>query len=127
MNQDVLSKLFKSHCCSFYGSHLWNFNSSGFDQICKSWNVAIRILLFSFFFRYTFDLNMYSFITNAYNVMMSKSPSDEQTAIVHTFKTLLSVRSGNASLGQFKLNEVYDMIHLSATNLIYYLYSYYSV
>ena len=46
MNQDVLLKLFKSHCSSFYGSPLWNFNSSGFDKICKSWNVAIRMLLY---------------------------------------------------------------------------------
>ena len=28
--------LFKSYCYSFYSSHLWKFNSHGFDQICKS-------------------------------------------------------------------------------------------
>ena len=67
------------------------------------------------FYSYTYDLNMYSSINNAYNVMMSKSPSDEQTAIVHTLKTLLSVRSGNASLDEFTLNEVNDLIHFFAT------------
>ena len=34
-----------NYCCSFYGSHLWKFNSSGFDKCCKSWNIAVRILL----------------------------------------------------------------------------------
>ena len=28
-----------------YSSHLWKFNSYGFDKICKSWNIAIRTLL----------------------------------------------------------------------------------
>ena len=42
---NVLINLFKSYCCSFYSSHLWKFNSHGFDKICKSWNIAIRTLL----------------------------------------------------------------------------------
>ena len=42
---DILMNLFKSYCCSVYGSILWKFNSVGFDKICKSWNTAIRILL----------------------------------------------------------------------------------
>ena len=46
MKRDVWIKLFKSHCCSFYGSHFWKFNSSGFDKIYKIWNIAIRILLY---------------------------------------------------------------------------------
>ena len=41
----ILINLFKSYCCSFYGSMLWKYNSEGFDKICKSWNIAIRILL----------------------------------------------------------------------------------
>ena len=40
-----LINLFKSYCCSFYGSHLWKFNSTGFDKCCKSWNIAVRKLL----------------------------------------------------------------------------------
>ena len=47
--------------------------------------------------------------------IMPKSLSDEHTAIVHTFKTLFSVRSGNASLDEFTLNEGNDLIHFSAT------------
>ena len=39
MTHNVLINLFKSYCCSFYSSHLWKFNSHGFDKICKSWNI----------------------------------------------------------------------------------------
>ena len=39
INQYDLMKWFMSNCCSCYGSHLCNFNSSGVDKICKSWNV----------------------------------------------------------------------------------------
>ena len=45
MTHNVLINLFKSYCCSFYSSHLWKFNSHGFDKICKSWDIAIRTLL----------------------------------------------------------------------------------
>ena len=45
LQSKVLINLFKSYCCSFYGSHLWKFNSTGFDKCCKAWNIAIRTLL----------------------------------------------------------------------------------
>ena len=45
LQSNVLINLFKSYCCSFYGSHLWKFNSIGFDKCCKAWNIAIRKLL----------------------------------------------------------------------------------
>ena len=38
------------------------------------------------FDRYTFDLNMYSSTNNAYNVILSKALSNEQTVIVRTLK-----------------------------------------
>ena len=41
----VLINLFKSYCCSFYGSPLWKFNSTGFEKCCKAWNIAVRKLL----------------------------------------------------------------------------------
>ena len=44
LQSNVLINLFKSYC-SFYGSHLWKFNSTGFDKCCKAWNIAIRTLL----------------------------------------------------------------------------------
>ena len=37
--------LFKTNCCSAYGSHLWKFKTKGFDNYCKTWNVAGRKLL----------------------------------------------------------------------------------
>ena len=38
----VSINLFKSYCCSFYGSPLWKFNSTGFEKCCKAWNIAVR-------------------------------------------------------------------------------------
>ena len=46
---------------------------------------------------------------------MSKSLNDEQTAIVHALKTLLSVRSRNDSSHASTLNVVNDRISLSGT------------
>ena len=45
LQSKVLINLFKSYCCSFYGSHLWKFNSTGLDKCCKAWNIATRKLL----------------------------------------------------------------------------------
>ena len=45
MQPSTLISLFKSYCCSFYGFHLWKFNSSGSDKCYESWNIAVRILL----------------------------------------------------------------------------------
>ena len=36
--------LFEAYCF-FYGSQLWKSNSRGFDQNCKSWNIAVRLIL----------------------------------------------------------------------------------
>ena len=41
----ILINLFKSYCCSFYGSMLWKYNSEGFVKLCESRNIAIRTLL----------------------------------------------------------------------------------
>jgi hypothetical protein len=38
----ILCNLFKSYCCSLYGSQLWFFNSNGFRQCCTTWNKAVR-------------------------------------------------------------------------------------
>ena len=45
LQHTVLINLFKSYCCSFYGSILGKFSSKWFDKICKSCNVAICTLL----------------------------------------------------------------------------------
>ena len=33
LQPDVLCRLFKSYCCSFYGSLLWQYNSKGFEKM----------------------------------------------------------------------------------------------
>ena len=38
----VLGNLFKTFCCSFYGSPLWGFNSLSFKKICTTWNIGVR-------------------------------------------------------------------------------------
>ena len=34
----ILSNLFKTYCCSYYGSILLPYNSHGFDKYCIQWN-----------------------------------------------------------------------------------------
>ena len=38
----ILSNLFKTYCCSYYGSILWQYNSHGFDKYCIQWNKSVR-------------------------------------------------------------------------------------
>ena len=38
----VLGNLFKTFCCSFYGSPLWGFNSMSFEKTCTTWNIGVR-------------------------------------------------------------------------------------
>ena len=33
LQSHILSQIFKTHCCTFYGSALWYFNSEGFAKI----------------------------------------------------------------------------------------------
>jgi len=40
-----LMYLFRTFCCSFYGSQLWDFKSRGFSSCCVQWNKAVRKLL----------------------------------------------------------------------------------
>ena len=45
MQPSVLIIFLKAYCCSFYDSQLRKFNSSRFDEICKSRNIAVRLIL----------------------------------------------------------------------------------
>ncbi len=38
----VLTTCFKRYCCSFYGCTLWKLNKMCTNNICTSWNKAIR-------------------------------------------------------------------------------------
>ena len=44
LQPDILGNLFKSYCCSFYGSFLWKYNSDGFIKCTTQWNKAIRVI-----------------------------------------------------------------------------------
>ena len=41
---DVIFKLYNIHCCSFYGSSIWNLSSQCVSKLYTAWNTAIRIL-----------------------------------------------------------------------------------
>lgn len=41
----ILCKLFKTFCCSFYGSPLWKYTSEQYSKLCTTWNVAVRKVL----------------------------------------------------------------------------------
>ena len=45
LQSHILSQIFKTHCCTFYGSVLWSFNSEGFAKICTTWNKGVRTIL----------------------------------------------------------------------------------
>ena len=45
LSKNVLCRLLKSYCYSFYGSQLWYLNSRYFDKLCKTWNKAVRRML----------------------------------------------------------------------------------
>ena len=34
LNPESVVTLFKSYCCSFYGSFLWKYNSDSFGKCC---------------------------------------------------------------------------------------------
>ena len=42
LNHESVGTLFKSYCCSFYGSFLWKYNSDSFGKCCTQWNKCIR-------------------------------------------------------------------------------------
>ena len=41
----VLVRLFKTYCCTFYGSQMWQINSQPIYSVCTSWNKGVRFIL----------------------------------------------------------------------------------
>ena len=50
----VLSNIFKTFCCNFYRSPIWDLNSPGFRRICTTWNIGVRTVL-----KLSFNTNSY--------------------------------------------------------------------
>ena len=45
LQQDVIARLFKSYCYSFYGSQAWHIDSTDYKRICVTWNESVRNIL----------------------------------------------------------------------------------
>ena len=41
----VLCTIFKTFCCNYYESPIWDINSPGFGKICATWNIGVRSVL----------------------------------------------------------------------------------
>ena len=41
LQHDVIARLFKFHCCSFYYSQAWRIDSPDYKRICISWNKSV--------------------------------------------------------------------------------------
>ena len=46
LKSDVVTGLFQTYCCYFYGSQAWNLSSSSFEFICTAWNKAVRRIFY---------------------------------------------------------------------------------
>ena len=45
LQQEVIARLFKSYCCSFYGSQAFQIDSTDDNRICITWNESVRNIL----------------------------------------------------------------------------------
>ena len=45
IQMSVLVRLFKTYCCTFYGSQMWQVNSQYINSVCTSWNKGVRRIL----------------------------------------------------------------------------------
>ena len=45
LNHELLCKLFRTYCNSFYGCILWKYSSSGVTKLCTTWQIAARRVL----------------------------------------------------------------------------------
>ena len=65
LQRQHLCYLFKSHCCSYYGSQLWNVTSCGFKACCTQWNKAVRHIKGLHYRTHTWILGP---VTNQYHI-----------------------------------------------------------
>ena len=45
LQMSVLVRLFKTYCCTFYGSQMWQVNSQYINSVCTTWNKGVRRIL----------------------------------------------------------------------------------
>ena len=45
LQMSVLVRLFKTYCCTFYGSQMWQIKSQSINSVCTSWNKSVRRIL----------------------------------------------------------------------------------
>ena len=45
LQMSVLVRLFKTYCCTCYGSQMWSVNSQSINSVCTSWNKGVRRIL----------------------------------------------------------------------------------
>ena len=44
LRMSVLVRLFKSYCCTFYVSQMWQINSQSINSVCTSWNKGVEFI-----------------------------------------------------------------------------------
>ena len=67
------------------------------------------------FYRYRYNIGMYSNINYSIKLLSASNISDEQVAIVNNLSTLLSVESGSHDIIGFNFIAVNDLIHHIST------------
>ena len=67
------------------------------------------------FYRYRYNIGMYSNINSSIKLLSASNISDEQVAIVNNLNTLLSVKSESHDIIGFNFIEVNDLIHHIST------------
>ena len=45
LQMSVLVRLYKTYCCIFYGSQMWQVNSQYINSVCTSWNKGVKRIL----------------------------------------------------------------------------------
>ena len=112
----VLSKIFKTFCCNFYGSPIWDFNSTGFRKICTTWNIAAIVDVnscngakFAFLRSLGVDIFKHTLCEAIQQVPLSKI-TVEQQADIENLRNFMFVRSEQSFIEGFDDADIDCMI-----------------
>ena len=89
LQHDVIARLSKSHCCSFYDSQAWRIDSSDYKRICISWNRSVRNIL-----RLPYTTYMYTWILG----LLLGQPHIHCQLQQRTLRFLCSIQNNNNTL-----------------------------